>query len=118
MHCVLVVENGTVLDEGVASILRQEPGLEVTNLVYTDESAFLDAVSRARPSIILLNETGPLDPSRVFELLDNDPAAAVPRVIMVHAGSNLLDAYERRTVVATRRSDLVTLIQSGLLPRF
>ena len=109
MH-VLLVENGTMLDEGLASVL-QEAELAVSSLIYTDEIAFVRSVSFARPDIILLNETSPLDPARVFELLKTLPEVIAPRVILVHTKDNTLDVYDTHRIAVTRRSDLVSLIR-------
>jgi len=94
-------------------VLIQEGDLAISSLVYTNEEAFVRSVSLARPDIILLNETSPLVPSHVFELLESASDVTLPRVILVHAKDNTLDVYDKHSIVATRRSDLISLIRSG-----
>ena len=110
---VLMVKCGSLLDEGVESLLLQEADLQVTGITYSDEIAFLQDVSHARPGAILLNEAGPLDSVRIFELLKDLPALATLRVIIIRPDDNTIDVYEKRRIIVARSGDLLALIRSG-----
>ena len=113
MHRVLVVETGTLLDEGVESLLSQETDLQVSGICYADDVSFLEDVSQARPDVILLNEDGPLDSVRIFELLNSLPGLASLRLIIVRPDDNTIDMYEKKQVVATHSDDLLHLIRGN-----
>src|SRR3972149_5039421 len=98
MQRVLVVESGSLLDEGVASLLAQESDLHVSGIAYANDTAFLQDISDARPDVILLNEAGPLDSVRILELLKSIPTLASLRVIVVRLDDNVIDMYEKQSV--------------------
>ena len=113
MHRVLVVESGSLLDEGVESLLIRETDMQVSGISYADDATFLQDVTHARPDVILLNEDGPLDSARIFELLRDLPGLASLRVIIVRPDDNAIDLYERKQVIATQSDDLLALIRRG-----
>jgi hypothetical protein len=110
---VLIVAGGSLLEEGVGSLLKQELDLHVSDVVYRDDSTFLQDVADARPDTILLNAEGPLDSRRILELLANVPTLAALRVIVVRPDDNTIDIYERQRIIATRSADLLALIRLG-----
>ena len=113
VHRVLVIETGTLLDDGVESLLGQETDLQVSGISYADGATFLEDVSQARPDVILLNENGPLDSARIFELLNGLPGLASLRLIIVRPDDNTIDMYEKKQVVATHIDDLLHLIRGN-----
>jgi hypothetical protein len=109
---VLVLESGSsLLEEGVASILKGEFDLQVSGLAFTDEPAFVEQVAHLRPDVILMNAPGLLDSARIVELLKDLPTLATLRVICVRPNDNTIDVYERRQITAV--DDLFTLIRRG-----
>lgn len=110
---VMIVGSGSLLDEGVERLLRSRESIQVSGIVYSDDTSFLQDVSDMRPDVILLNEAGPLDSLRILELLKNIPTLASLRVVKVRTEDNTIDLYERRRVVATHSNDLLDLIRSG-----
>lgn len=110
---VMIVGSGSLLDEGVERLLRSRESIQVSGIVYSDDTSFLQDVSDMRPDVILLNEAGPLDSLRILELLKNIPTLASLRVVTVRTEDNTIDLYERRRVVATHSNDLLDLIRSG-----
>ena len=113
MQHVLVVENGSLLDEGVERLLSHETDFLVSGITYADETAFLQDVSDKRPDVILLNEAGPLDSVQIFELLKNLPTIATLRVIIVRPDDNAIDVYDRQRVIATQSRDLIGLVRNA-----
>ena len=111
MHHVLIVGNGSLLDEGVESILKRQGDVRVSGIAYADDTAFLQDVSNMRPDVILLNERSPLTPQRILELLADNPMLATLQVIVVRPDDNTIDVYERQRVTARRVADLVHLIR-------
>lgn len=111
MPHVLVVESGRLLDEGVKRLLEQELDLQVSGVAYGDDASFLQDVSALRPDVILLNAEGPLDSTRILELLSGLPSLASLRLIVVRPDDNQIDMYEKKRVIAASRDDLLNLIR-------
>jgi DNA-binding NarL/FixJ family response regulator len=110
-HRILVVESESLFGDAVASLLREAHDLQVRDVAYTDDTAFLRDVSDLRPDAILLNEKGPLDSRRILELLANIPTLASLRVIVVRPDDNMIDVYERQRVTAHQGADLLALVR-------
>ena len=107
---VLVVGFGSLLEQGVQSLLAQEPEVQVWEVKYTDEVAFLLDVVQTRPDVILFHETGALDSDRIFDLLRAIPTRETLRVIILRSSSPVIDVYEKRTIAATGARHFLSLV--------
>jgi hypothetical protein len=106
-----MIEGDSILDEAVATLLRRESDVQVSDVAYADDTTFLQDISRIRPDVILLNADGPLDSVRILDLLKDLPSLASLRVIVVRPEDNLIDMVEMKRVVATQSDDLLGLIR-------
>jgi hypothetical protein len=111
MQKIMIVESGSLLEDGVAHILRQEEDLSIASLAYHDDAAFLSGLIEVQPDIVLLNEDGPISSARVFELLVDWSFLVSVRIIAIHLEDNRIDLYERKRIFATQISDLTGLIR-------
>jgi chemotaxis response regulator CheB len=109
---VLVVEGGSLVEEGIENLLSREPDLQVIGVPFAGESALLQNVVDLHPDVILINESGPLTSERILELLKSLPKLASLRVIMVRADDSTIDVFEHQRVDATEVDDLLNLIRS------
>jgi DNA-binding NarL/FixJ family response regulator len=107
----LIVGIGSLLEQGVESLLTQEPNVQVWNVNHEDEGTFVQDVLGARPDVILFHELGALDSDRIFDLLRALPMETV-RVIILRSSSAAVDLYERRRVKAADSRDLLALVLS------
>jgi chemotaxis response regulator CheB len=111
---VLLIGDSSVLTEAIAMWLMSELNLEVSGLTYTDERAFVDAVRRVRPEVVVLIETPSLDPARFYQLLHSLPFEQALRAIVVHQDNQPLDVFDRQRVMPTGSQDIVRLIRGSL----
>ncbi len=114
MHSVLEVSNGTVFDEGVLNLLKDEADLRVSAVAFGDELTFLRNVLEIQPDVIVFNESGPLYLARIFELLMSLPFRSVIRIIVIRQNNDTIDLYERRQVIAYRHSDFAAFVRGSL----
>lgn len=110
---VLLIGDSSLLKEGLASLLMAELNLEVSDITYTDDTAFVEAVLRVRPEVVVLKETPSLNLARFFQLLRDVPFEQALRVIVISVEDKALDVYEKQRVIPTRSKDLVNLIRQG-----
>jgi DNA-binding NarL/FixJ family response regulator len=111
MQKIMIVESGSLLEDGVKNILRQEKDFNISGLAYHDDAAFLSGLVEVQPDIILLNEDGPISSAHVFELLIDWSFLVSVRIIAIHLEHNRIDLYERRSIFATQIGDLMGLIR-------
>jgi len=110
---VLLIGDASLLKEGVASLLMADLDLEVSDITYTNDTAFVEAIQRVRPEVVVLKETPSLGLARFFRLLRDVPFEPALRVIVLHVEDKRLDVYEKQRVIPTRSKDLVNLIRRG-----
>ncbi len=110
---VLLIGDTSVLKEGVARLLMADLNLEVSDMTYTNDTAFAEAIQRVRPEVVVLKETPSLGLVRFFRLLRDVPLEPALRVIVLHVEDKGLDVYEKQRVIPTRSKDLVNLIRRG-----
>ena len=107
---VLLIASGSLLDEGVESLLKPEIDLQVSGITPTDETTLLEDIARVQPDVILLNEVEPSDAARIFALLQGVPAV---RMIVVRLNTNTVDVYQKQQVQGVKSNDLLALIRGG-----
>ena len=104
---VLIVQSGSLFDEGLESMLTQQSDFQVIGVHYSDDTRFLLTMQSERPDVILLFEDGPLEARRVFDLFQDAPL----RVITVRSDGDSLEMYERQAITTTQSQDLFALIR-------
>jgi hypothetical protein len=92
---IFVLGDGTLLDEGISSMLILHSQLSVTRILYTDDNTLYDRVNFEHPYAIFINEFDALDTERVVRLIFSVPLAFVRYVIVVHIENSKLDVYDR-----------------------
>jgi DNA-binding NarL/FixJ family response regulator len=112
-HRLLLVDGGSLFDEALKSLLKQESDLHLACVAGADQAALLEAITQAQPDTILMNETDPQHTWRFLHFLQTVPALAGWQAIIVRLDDNAIDIYERRRIMATQGDDLLTLVRGG-----
>lgn len=108
---VLLIESGSVLDEGLKSLLAREPRLKVSAIEDGNRNAFLMSMEN-NPDAIVLSELTRSDSLQTSEFLRELLPEENLRVIVVRLEDNLLEVYDKRCLRMQKDSDLIDLIQS------
>ena len=111
MNHVVLIESGSVLDEGIKSLLAREPGLEVSAISYSNRNVLLSSLEAA-PDTILLNESTRTESMRTSEILRELEPEENLRVIVVRLEDNVLEVYDKQCLKLTNNNDLIALLQS------
>ena len=120
---ILVLGNGSLLDECVCNLLVTHSGLNVTRILYTDENTLYDLVNNEYPCTVFINEFGALDVERIIKLIFSAPSSFVKCIIVVHVENSRLDVYcrpgahapvtRRKSVLVHTKEELVNLALEG-----
>ena len=109
---ILLVASQSVLDEGVLALLDRKPELNVAIATFVDDARFLDEVAAIRPSVILLNEAGPLRLFDILNLIRQSPALAWTRVITYGMETKAVEVYDYRRVVVVESKHFLELLHA------
>ncbi len=123
----IFILGASIFEEGIAHLLKFSTDLQVSGAKYTNDGMFLEDIIQAQPDVILLNESGTLDPAHIFDILFSVPPLAGRRVIIVRLTNNLIDVYDfpyrrnlrrlpkRRQFIVTKREDLlIYCVKAGI----
>jgi len=110
---VLILQGGSLFDEGLNSLLRRDGNLQILTVELGDAVAFFQEVARLSPEVILLNGADDLKTIKFCDLLNAIPTATHLRLVIVRPDDNVIDVYERRRVVAAQSSDLLAIIRGN-----
>ena len=110
---VLVIENGSLFDDAVTSLLKQNGEIQVLTTDFKDSTTLFQEISHLSPQAILVNGGGAWEAAQFCELADARPALARLRVIVIHPDDNVIEVYERQRIVASQTNDLIAIIKRG-----
>lgn len=108
---VLILYQGSLLAQGIESLLRQEKGLEVMSL-QLGKGHLQPASVQYEPDAIILDtsDLGGRAGISVVALLQEHPGA---KVICMNAEDDKVEVYRKDQRIATRREELVAAIRSN-----
>ena len=110
---VLIVKTGSVLAAGAQLLLAADAGLQVSSLSFTDEATLLQDIAAIAPEVVVLTEDGSLAAGRALRLFQSTLLAMWLTVIVIHAGSGVLDLYEMRSIEAQHSHEFVALVRGS-----
>jgi DNA-binding NarL/FixJ family response regulator len=110
---VLVIGAGSLLDQGVANLIRHEPGFHVATTTNDNSCNSLENADLVRPDVILLCEIEPINQARVCEVLKQIPIDEAVRLIIIRRENNILEVYDKQIIELDHNADtdLITLIK-------
>jgi hypothetical protein len=127
---IFVLGNGSLLDEGISSILSLTPQFRVTRILYTDDITLFNLVNFEHPFAVFINEFDALDIGHVVRLIFSVPLAFVSSVIVAHIENSRFDVYmparhapvttvRRKSIAVKTKEELINLVlKAPVLPSF
>jgi len=118
---ILVLGDGSLLDEGISDMLSPHSQISVTRISYTDDNTLYDLVNFEHPYAIFINKFDALDIGRVIKLIFSVPAAFVRCIFVSHIEYSKLDIYyrpithspdmpyQRESVIVNTKEELIDL---------
>jgi hypothetical protein len=110
---VLLLGNGSMFDDSLRQLLGHETDLDVTDMAYTDDTTLQMTIAHLCPHVIIVNDNGPVDLARIFQMLANLVFHTALRIVVVRVDDNTIDIYDKKHIVARASDDLLNVIRSG-----
>lgn len=110
---ILVIGNESLIGAGIESLLAKEKTWDVIGITPADEQELLARIWFYRPQVIVMNQTLPYtSPSRLLNRLGQYPQV---KLIVINESNNLIQMYEKQSVLAEAHIGLAALIRSNAL---
>ena len=113
-----------MFDEGLVRLVRGTTTLQVSHIVFSNETTLLNIIKRDQPDMILLSESAVLDTERLLDSISLNVLMIGLCIFVVHLSSFTVDAYERpdalaetqsfqrRTIVVKTGNDLISILNA------
>ena len=111
MHHVLVIGNGTLLDQGMTHLLSAEPDMQVSSVSYHTEDELNQIILEVQPEVIVISETAGFPTATIVDALNRLAPVAKRMIIVVRPDSNIMEVSEH--ITALHSEDLLRRIRSN-----
>lgn len=101
---VLVVGDGSLLDEGVTHLLRDGTDLRISHTTCSDDHIFLNSIELAQPDVILVSESGSFEIDHILDLFSSHLIVMGLPIIIVRCQEGTIDVYENLAFTAGKTS--------------
>jgi hypothetical protein len=110
---VLFVHQGSLLDDGVLSLLGANKELEVMKVDYDGEKLLARDVTNLCPQVVVLEQTRTFKLKVLFDLLDKYINLQKLRVVIFHTNDNYVDIYCRKSMRAMNSQVFLEMLQGA-----
>jgi len=121
---IFVLGNGSLLDEGICSMLTLHSQLNITRIAYTDDDTLSGLKNLEYPCTVFINEFDLLNVTRAIKVAFSAPPTFFRRVIVAHIENSMVDvyyrsithvpamAYQRVSVMVNSKEELFDLVRN------
>jgi chemotaxis response regulator CheB len=110
-HKILVVNRGSLLDEGIVRLISSRTSLDVSTIDFNGEDVLVkDIVSRC-PEVLVMGQNRGVKLEKLYKLLTSNPALAKLRMIIFHSNDNSVDVFSQQQHNLILVDDFVELVQ-------
>jgi hypothetical protein len=108
-HRVLIVDNGTLMEECILNLLRGEADLEVSTTGASSEPELAGVIQRTHPDVVILQESASrVHAARLLALLG---ACGPVRLVEVNSENNFMRTYDSNRIWIAQAVDLLGVIR-------
>lgn len=105
---VMIVNIQTLLVEGVESLLNAEGEFLVTNTIFSNHGALIEAIEQSRPDVIIVDEASYLmEPAQLIAALGSIKEV---RLIVLNSRISQIGIYDKHEYAISNPSQLIAAI--------
>ncbi|MEP7133684.1 MAG: hypothetical protein ABI904_02010 [Chloroflexota bacterium] len=112
MRRILVINNRSLLEEGLLSLLASKDGLDVLSIDFDGEEALVRNFNFLHPDVIIINRESSINLARLLGLLSSNPDFSRLYILVISADSNMIDVYENQQVYELHSQDFFDFLSS------
>ncbi len=111
MRRILMVNNGSMLEDGVTMLLAAREDLDVLSMGFESEDALIGCIESIHPEVIVINRESSINLTGLLGLIENIPSFRRLQIVMISAYSNTIDVYENQKIHELQGQDFFDFLQ-------
>ena len=115
MRNILVVNSGSLLEQGLARLLDDKAGLSVVSTSFESEEILISDMNDMHPDVVIINRVSIINLPRLLGLLEGLPIFNHLQILGVGVDSNMVDVYEKREIYELQAQDFYDFLQGAAI---
>ena len=107
---ILVVNRGSLLDEGIFRLISSESNLDVSTIDFEGEDVLVNDVVSRCPEVLVMGQTVSVKLEKLYTLLTSNPALSKLRMFIIHSNDNSVDIFSQEKHNSILGDDFIALV--------
>ena len=107
---ILVVNRGSLLDEGIFRLISSESNLDVSTIDFEGEDVLVNDVVSRCPEVLVMGQTVSVKLEKLYTLLTSNPALSKLRMFIIHSNDNSVDIFSQQQHNSIPGDDFIALV--------
>jgi hypothetical protein len=112
-HRVVVVNSGSLLDEGVVCLISSKSNLDVSTVNFENEDIFVHDIVSRNPEVVVMGQNGSLQIDKLYKKLTSFSALTTLQMIIFHLNDDAVDIFSREQHNLIPGDDFIQLVQGA-----
>ncbi|MBI5945957.1 MAG: hypothetical protein HY864_16470 [Chloroflexi bacterium] len=110
---ILVVNRGSLLDEGVARLISSKPNLDVSTIDFKNEEALVNEIVTRHPEVVVMGQSGGVGFEKLYKMLTSFSTLEKLRMIIFHSNDNAVDVFSQEHLNSIPSDDFIQIVQGA-----
>jgi len=110
-HGVVVVNSGSLLDEGVVCLISSESSLDVSTVNFENEDVLVNDIISKNPEVVVMGQSGCIKIEKIYKMLTSFSNMTKLRMIIFHSNDNAVDIFSQQQLNSMRSDNFIQLVQ-------
>lgn len=110
-HRILVVNRGSLLDEGVVRLICSKPNLDVSTVDFKNEEALVNDIVFRHPEVVVMGQSGSMGFEKLYKMLTSFSTLEKLRMIIFHSNDNAVDVFSQEHLNSIHGDDFIQIVQ-------
>ena len=107
---ILVVNRGSLLDEGIFRLISSESNLDVSTIDFEGEDVLVNDIVSRCPEVLVMGQTVSVKLEKLYTLLTSNPALSKLRMFIIHSNDNSVDIFSQEKHNSILGDDFIALV--------
>ena len=110
---ILVVNRGSLLDEGVVRLISSKSNLDVSTIDFQNEEGLVNDIVSRHPEVVVMGQSGSVKSEKLYKMLTSFSTLEKLCMIIFHSNDNAVDVFSRDHLNSVRSDDFMALVQGA-----